>query len=372
MSFWNDFYGILSSDTRNILGVISGTSADGLEMALTRCIGTGKAMRVELLKHSSASFDKRFQDEVIRTYNPVNSSVDRVNSMNFSIGRKHAEYIRHFLNSTDESVDIIAYHGQTVYHDPSIGATLQIGEADIVSYETGLPVVFDFRKKDMVAGGEGAPIIPYFDWIYFDEGTYAVNLGGIANVTYVSEDFERVVAFDSGPANCLIDLTVKRFFDIDFDRNGLIASRGKVDERLLEKLIERDRSYFLRKPPKSTGREIYNEAFLDGIEYGKPEDLVRTLVRFTVHQLVESINSYLSLGKRIVVTGGGALNPVLVEDLRLLSGFEVVIPDRVFLQAKEAMGMAVLGQEFLNGVGANVPSVTGAKGRVVLGKLALP
>jgi len=369
---WSNFGEILSKESRNIVGVMSGTSADGLELALTRCAGSGKKMKVELLKHSSVAFDRAFQDEVVATYNPSTSGVDRVNRMNFLIGRTHARHIKSFLNSLAAPVDAIAYHGQTVYHDPADGSTLQIGEADFVSHETGLPVIFDFRKKDMVVGGEGAPLIPYLDWILFEEGTYAVNLGGIANVTYVSESFDGVIAFDSGPANCLIDLTVKKYFNVDYDRDGLIASRGKIDGSILETLIERDRTYFLRKPPKSTGREIYNETFLEGITHEKPEDLVRTLVRFTVHQLVESIRSYLSLGNEIVVTGGGALNPVMMEDLKTLSGLKVIVPDRAFLQAKEAMGMAVLAQEFLNGVGANVPSVTGARQRVVLGKLALP
>ncbi|RLL90044.1 hypothetical protein BG32_05610, partial [Mesotoga sp. HF07.pep.5.2.highcov] len=126
------------------------------------------------------------------------------------------------------------------------------------------------------------------------------------------------------------------------------------------------------QPPKSTGREIYNETFLEGISFSSPENLVRTLVRFSVFQLVQSINSYLPLGKRIVVTGGGALNPVMIEDLKQLSGLDVEVPDKTFLQAKEAIGMAVLAQEFFNGVEANVPSVTGARKRVVLGKLALP
>jgi len=369
---WNRMRGLLASRRRNILGVMSGTSADGLELALVSCSGSGKSMKIELLDHFSVRFDSFFHDEIVKTYDPDLSGVDRVNLMNFVIGRRHAAAIKSYLEKTRVVVEAIAYHGQTVYHDPENRATLQIGEADVISSETGLPVVFDFRKKDMVYGGEGAPIIPYFDWIYFESGSYAVNLGGIANVTYVDDDLENVKAFDTGPANCLLDLVTKKHYNLEFDENGKIAASGSVDDEILNALLERDRSYFERRPPKSTGRELYNEVFLEGIYATKPEDLVRTLVRFSVRRLVESITSYLPMGKRMIVTGGGALNPVMLEDLQRLSGLEVVVPDRTFLQAKEAMGMAVLAQEFFNGVGANVPSVTGARQRVVLGKLALP
>lgn len=369
---WNEIRNLLSSESRNILGVMSGTSADGLELAVVSCFGSGKSMKLRLLEHSSVQFESSFHEEIVKTFDPSLSGVDRVNSMNFLIGKKHAAVIRSFLDRTEVKVDAIAYHGQTVYHDPAVHATLQIGEADIVSSETGLPVVFDFRKKDMVFGGEGAPIIPYFDWIYFESGIYAVNLGGIANVTYVAEKLEDVKAFDTGPANCLIDLVAKRYFNMEFDEGGKIAARGSVDSVILDVLVERDRKYFERRPPKSTGREVYNDDFLEGISVSSPDNLVRTLVRFSVFQLVQSINSYLPLGKRIVVTGGGALNPVMIEDLKVLSGLDVEVPERTFLQAKEAMGMAVLAQEFFSGVEANVPSVTGARKRVVLGKLALP
>lgn len=369
---WDDFKESLSRSSRNILGVMTGTSADGIEFALTRCAGTGKEMKIELLESASIQFDASFRSEVLKLYNPSVAGVDRVNFMNFYIAQKHAEYLSGFLSGVAFKVDAIAYHGQTVYHDPTKGATLQLGEADVISTRTGLPVIFDFRKKDMALGGEGAPLIPYFDWIYFDEGTYAVNLGGIANVTYVAARLEEVLAFDCGPANCLIDLAVKKHFNLDFDEDGVIASKGVVREAILRKLIERDETYFLRRPPKSTGREVYNETFLKNISCVEPEDLVRTLVRFTVRQLVESIKTYLPEGKWIVVTGGGAMNPIILEDLKNLSGLNVTVPEREFIQAKEAMGMAVLAQEFLNGVGANVPSVTGAQRRAVLGKLALP
>jgi len=337
--------GLLASRRRNILGVMSGTSADGLELALVSCSGSGKSMKIELLDHFSVRFDSFFHDEIVKTYDPDLSGVDRVNLMNFVIGRRHAAAIKSYLEKTRVVVEAIAYHGQTVYHDPENRATLQIGEADV---------------------------IPYFDWIYFESGSYAVNLGGIANVTYVDDDLENVKAFDTGPANCLLDLVTKKHYNLEFDENGKIAASGAVDDEILNALLERDRSYFERRPPKSTGREFYNEVFLEGISATKPEDLVRTLVRFSVRRLVESITSYLPMGKRMIVTGGGALNPVMLEDLQRLSGLEVVVPDRTFLQAKEAMGMAVLAQEFFNGVGANVPSVTGARQRVVLGKLALP
>ncbi|MFN3328745.1 MAG: anhydro-N-acetylmuramic acid kinase, partial [Fervidobacterium pennivorans] len=254
-------------------------------------------------------------------------------------------------------------------------ATLQLGEADVLAVELGKPVVFDFRKKDVALGGQGAPISAYFDSLFLirDEQTAVLNVGGISNITTLNSD-GNLIAFDTGPGNCLVDLVCQKYFNVKYDVNGEISGQGNLDENLLKIFMEQDRVYAEKKPPKTTGREVYNDEFLNNAlaKAGKIDylDLLRTLVRFTAQSIEKNIRLHALQVKRLVVVGGGAYNRTLTNDLRDL-GFEIIVPDETLINFREAIAIALLGELFLRGL-AHYSTVTGAIKPSVLGKLALP
>lgn len=355
-------------DERVVLGLMSGTSADGLDIALIKVSGKAQDLKFSLEFFKSIPYPKELREKIIRAYNPNISTVKHITELNFVLAREHAKMIK----DLELKFELIGYHGQTVYHMPEAGATLQLGEADILAAKLGVPVVHSFRTKDMALGGQGAPIVSYFDWAVFGKksGTATLNIGGIANLTYLSEKRENVIAFDTGPGNCLIDVVVNKYYSQPFDVDGKIARKGKIRNDVIELLVNKDTEYIERRPPKTTGRERYNERFLNDIKCA-PDDLVRTLTRFTALSIHLNIKKHVPKTKRLIITGGGALNPVLIEDIRSF-GYEVEIPDKTFVEAKEAIAIAVLANEFLNGVTTNIPNVTGAERETTLGKLSLP
>ncbi|ABV34081.1 anhydro-N-acetylmuramic acid kinase [Pseudothermotoga lettingae] len=362
--YWADFLKLLDKKKRTIAGLMSGTSADGLDIAVVSFDGASRETKFKLLDFRSFDYPETFKKRIIETYDPSKSTVKDVTFMNFEIARIHAA----MLKQLSQEIDAIGYHGQTVYHLPENGATLQIGEADVIAVETNLPVIHSFRTKDVALGGEGAPITAYFDWVFFKRPhTVVLNIGGIANITYINDV---VLAFDTGPGNCLIDLYVKESFGILFDKDGELARRGKVDDKILHELIRRDQEYLNKRPPKTTGREWYNERFIEGVEKGS-FDVLRTLTYFTAFCVHENMKRYLPEVERIYVFGGGAFNKLLLEDL-MRFGYRVFVPNRTFAKAREAICMALLANEFLNGVTTGMPSVTGAKRPAVLGKIAFP
>lgn len=364
--YWDTFLELINKKERTIMGLMSGTSADGLDIAVASFSGMGRQTNFRLVDFKSIDYPEKFKQRIIRTYDPTLSSVKDVTLMNFEIARMHARMIKKL--NLDYKLDVIGYHGQTVYHMPQEKATLQIGEADVLATELGVPVIHSFRTKDMALGGEGAPITSYFDWVFFRKPhTVVLNIGGIANVTYINDT---VLAFDTGPGNCLIDLYVKENFNLEYDKNGNLAKRGKINHKILQKFIEKDKDYLNRKPPKTTGREWYNKEFLAELPI-KDYDILRTLTYFTAFSIHENIKRYLPKTERIYVFGGGAFNKVMLEDLRSF-GYKILVPDKTFAKAREAISMALLANDFLNGVPTNIPSVTGAQKPVLLGKIALP
>jgi len=365
---WEKFLKLLKKDERVVLGLMSGTSADGLDIALVKVSGKTQDLRFSLEFFKSIPYPKDLREKIIRAYNPNVSTVKDITELNFALAREHVKMIK----GLGLQFDLIGYHGQTVYHMPEAGATLQLGEADVLAVELGVPVVHSFRTKDMALGGQGAPIVSYFDWVVFgrESGTATLNIGGIANLTYLSKKRENVIAFDTGPGNCLIDVVVNKYYSQPFDIDGKIAKKGKIRDDVIELLMMKDADYIEKSPPKTTGRERYNEEFLDGIKC-PPKDLVRTLTRFTALSIHLNIKKHVPKTKKLIVTGGGAFNPVLTDDIRSF-GYEVEIPDKTFVEAKEAIAIAVLANEFLNGVTTNIPNVTGAEREATLGKLSLP
>lgn len=364
---WKDFVGFVDQPKHTILGLMSGTSADGLDMANVTFEFKDNTLSFHIDGTKTIPYDPTLQRRIVETYDKQRSNVEHITSFNFELAKIHADMIK----SLDWNYDAVAYHGQTVYHMPQVGSTLQIGEADVLAVELDRPVVYDFRKKDMALGGQGAPISAYFDSIFLlkDNESAVLNVGGISNITAYDVS-GNLIAFDTGPGNCLIDLVCQKYFDKAYDENGSISSQGKIYERMLNTLLEKSEPYIAQIPPKTTGREVYNEEFLN-LDVNIPKiDVLRTMVRFTAETVARSLRLHLPNVSKLIIVGGGAYNQTLISDISEL-GYEVEIPERWLIDFREAIAIALLGEMFLRGI-AHEKVVTGAQRTSILGKLALP
>lgn len=345
------------------LGLMSGTSADGVSTAL---VDIGPRGRLQLLGHDTLPYPAGLRARVLAAREARTPELSAL----------HAELGRFFARAAVKAigrrrVGVIGSHGQTVWHAPG-RHSLQIGEAAHIREATGVPTVCDFRAADLAAGGQGAPLVPYLDWVLFG-GTRIVllNLGGIANLTFPGRRLQDTTGFDTGPGNCLLDEAMRIAYGKPFDRDGRVAAAGRVDEALLKRL----RHPWLRKaPPKSTGRELWSRDFLlarAGRELKKrPADVVATLAAFTVETVVDALRGRPL--QELVVSGGGALNPVLMGRLEARLWPAAVRPSTVYglpPLAKEPVAFALLAAECLAGRPAGLPSVTGARRAALLGKL---
>ncbi len=386
---WDRLDAVRKSTERLIVGLMSGTSHDGVDAALVRIRGEGPRSRVSLLGHTHLVYEAPFRERIGRAFSGGTEVVCRLNA---ELGEVFARAVLKCLSEAGipaGDVAAVASHGQTLFHAPPVpghpGSTLQVGEAAVIAERTGIPVLSDFRPRDMAAGGQGAPLVPYADWILFHEPdkTSAVqNLGGIANVTVVTTDVEEVTAFDTGPGNALIDeiarIATNGREPCDWD--GETARKGKVNARIAEEILEHP--YFRVPPPKSTGRETFGAAFagrLFKMNAGRPvEDLLAAVTVTTADSIVHAYRDFIQTAHRIdrvILCGGGVRNKFLVRLLREgLRGLPVVLTDDLGIpaEAKEAVSFAILGNELLAGNPANLPRVTGARHPVLLGKITLP
>jgi anhydro-N-acetylmuramic acid kinase len=388
---------IRRKDRRRVVGLMSGTSADGVTAAVTEITGSGVDTRLKITGFRTYPYPPDLREAVFDLFNPETSTVDRICEMNFVLGEFFAECAVKAVEASGMNlgeVDLIGSHGQTIRHLPqpreafgySSRSTLQIGEAAVIARRTGVPTVADFRKADIAAGGQGAPLTPYLDFVLHRHPTRSrvlQNIGGIANLTYLlaGAGAEDVVAFDTGPGNMVIDAVVKHYTDgeFTFDEDGSIASGGSVDAQLLDELLSHP--YFDRKPPKTTGREEFGEVFAlrflreardRGLGF---EDAVATATALTIETIARAYEGLLPEGSdidEVYVSGGGAKNRFLMESLSsrldpvpVLEYDDLGIPG----EAKEALLMAVLANEHVSGNPANLPSATGARRAVVLGSL---
>ena len=370
---------------RRVVGLMSGTSADGIDAVLVELWGSGESTRYEVLSFVTTPLPGALRREVFALFAAA-ASLDALCRVNVALGEAFATAALAAVEQArlgPEAIDLIGSHGQTVRHLPASGATLQIGEPAVIAARTGAVTIADFRAADMAVGGEGAPLVPLADHLLFahrHEGRLLLNIGGIANITVLppNADVRSIRAFDLGPGNMLIDAAVAHCTDghEHFDRGGARAVRGRVDQALLAELM---RTPFLqREPPKSTGREEFGAAFLaDVLGRGAGcDDLIATLTAFTVQSIAEGIGRFCP-GEfaALWVGGGGVHNPRIMAGLRhALPGLAVrsladlgVNPD-----AREALAFAVLANETLMGRPGNVPAATRAQRPVVLGKIALP
>lgn len=383
-----------------VLGMMSGTSADGIDVALAEVHGAPPKLRTRLLQHASRRMPDALRKEVLRIAEGGGCTSGEISQLNFRLGMAFAEAAvsacREFRVAMSR-VELIGSHGQTVFHRgrgvPYLGrstaSTLQIGEPSVIAAETGIPTVGDFRVADMAVGGQGAPLVPYADYLlYADEkvGRVSLNLGGIGNLTVLPAGAKpgQVVAFDSGPGNMLMDALVWHFTRKKqrFDRGARLARQGQVNAKVLKELL-RD-PYLRLGPPKSTGREYYGRAYFQellrmGKKYGAgPNDLIRTTTEFTVASVVDALKRFVlrrTKVQQLIVSGGGAKNPLIMGQLTAaLAPMEVMASSKLGVpeEAKEAYAFALLAYESWNRRPGNLPSATGAEKAVILGKICMP
>ncbi len=386
----------VSKRSRYIVGLMSGTSADGIDAVVAAIAGTGRQLRVRLIAHRHQAFSRPLQSRILRAC--LDGTVAEICELNFLLGEHFARAALDVIRQAGlkpRNIAAIGSHGQTVHHLPRARtpSTLQIGEPAVIAERTSIATVADFRVGDMAAGGQGAPLVPYVDWALYTDNTQPrilQNIGGIGNLTYLPPraSLADVVAFDTGPGNMVIDAVVARLSSgrRSFDGDGRWAARGAVSEKLLGELM---RHPFLRlAPPKTTGREEFGAPFVRGLlELArrlklKDEDIVATVTVFTAASIADAYERFIfrNLSKaarsklQIILGGGGAKNPTL---RRMLA--ERVAPSFVLTQddlgysnsAKEALAFAVLAHETLQRQPSNVPSATGARRPVVLGKVVV-
>jgi anhydro-N-acetylmuramic acid kinase len=382
-----------------VIGMMSGTSADGIDVALAELKGAPPRLRSKLLRHASRRMPGVLRTEVLRIAEGGACTAGEISQLNFRLGMAFADAAvsacREFRVSLSR-VKLIGSHGQTIFHQgrpvPFLGrataSTLQVGEPAVIAARTGVTTVGDFRVADMAVEGQGAPLVPYADHLlYGDEkiGRVSLNLGGIGNVTVLPAGAKpgQVVAFDTGPGNMLMDALVWHFTrrKQKYDRGARLARQGQVNEPLLKELL-RD-PYLKLGPPKSTGREYYGRAyFQELLRLGKkhragPNDLIRTTTEFTVASVVDALKRFVLRKTKIqqlIVSGGGARNPLVLAQLTaLLTPVEVVTSSKLGVpeDAKEAYAFAILAYETWNRRAGNLPSATGAEREMVLGKICL-
>jgi anhydro-N-acetylmuramic acid kinase len=373
-----------------VIGLMSGTSADGIDAAVVRLEGAPPALQWELLGHIHQPHDPLLRSEIFACFRPETGTVDRLCRLNFSLGQAFgsaALAAAQEVGLAISEISLIGSHGQTLWHDPpdhDMGSTLQLGEPSVIAELTGVPVVSNFRARDMAAGGQGAPLVPLADWLLFTHPTRiraTQNIGGIANVTYLPAGGESssVLAFDTGPGNMLIDDAVRRASSgaLDYDRDGTLATQGQVNHPWLDELLLDP--FFSSPPPKSTGRErfgaqfgaqLWTEAIRRGLSI---PDLIATLTALTVESIARAYHAFLpALPEEIILSGGGAYNTTLKAMLseqfspaRLLVSSDLGVP----IEAREALAFAVLAYETWNGRPGNLPSATGASRPVILGSI---
>lgn len=365
---------IAQKPERLILGLMSGTSLDGLDIALCRFRGSGGETRVEVTAFETMPFEDSFKNEIRKVFAKKTIEFEQLCLLNPWIGNKHGEFINECLAKWQieaEDIDCIASHGQTVFHAPKIlhgkenfpNATLQIGDGDHIAVKTGIITLSDFRQKHCAAGGEGAPLAVYGDYLIFSqegENRILLNMGGIANFTYLSGnlDANEVFATDTGTGNTLIDAYVKKHFDLPYDEDAKLAKQGEVNAELLSALKSDD--FFKKTFPKTTGPELFNLNYLEEAQRRSQTEnlshvaILATLCRFTAETISEAILSFTKPNKNYVIygSGGGVHNPLVMQFLaELLPDFPLKTTDDLGISgdAKEAVLFATLANEALAG-----------------------
>ncbi|MBB6730433.1 anhydro-N-acetylmuramic acid kinase [Cohnella zeiphila] len=390
-----------TEQVRYAVGLMSGTSVDGIDAAVVELAGepAGGTPRARLLAFANTPFPPRVREEIFAMFEPSQATVDRVGRLNVWLGELYAQAALDAIAAAGleaSQISAIGSHGQTIYHSPQTNPidgydlryTVQIGEGAVIAARTGIPCVSDFRPADMAVGGQGAPLVPFTEYLLYREKERTrllQNIGGIGNVTVLPAGCapEDVYAFDTGPGNVLIDGTVARLYPgLRMDAGGAIAGSGSVDASLLERLQRDD--YYRKPPPKSTGREKFDAAYVEGIvqEASRrglaPEDAVATVTLLTAWSIGEAYRRYIRdrhPAEELLVGGGGSYNETLLRFLkREMEPLGVTVRTQEEIgfssDAKEAVAFALLADYTMARRPNNLPSATGAKRPVVLGKIS--
>ena len=383
-------FAIAQKKQKMILGLMSGTSLDGLDMALCRFSGSGLQTEFELLEFETVPYDNFFRNEVRQVFSQKMVDLEKLTLLNAFIGSFHGELVLQCLKKWQvktASVDLVASHGQTIYHAPEHqhqqknypNATLQIGDGDHLAVKTGIITISDFRQKHIAAGGEGAPLALYGDVILGGkkgENRILLNIGGIANFTFLPAyaSFSTIISTDVGPGNTLIDAACRKYFDLPFDADAKIALSGEVNEELLTAL--KAHPFFAEALPKSTGPELFSMEFVQEAQQKSstqqinPADLVATLTVFTAQIIAAAIlKNFPVEDLQVFVSGGGARNPMMIQSLQFLMPKNSIRNSDVLglnADAKEAVLFALLANEAL----AGEPIVINQNPAVLMGKFS--
>ena len=383
---------------KTVIGLMSGTSFDGLDVALCEIKGNGLKTKVKVVKFETASYQPEFKEELKTIFSRRDADLEKVCLLNEWVAIQHATIINGFLQNwgySKKDIDLVASHGQTIYHAPKFlhgkekfpNATLQIGDGDHLAVNTGIITISDFRQKHIAAGGEGAPLAVYGDYLLFSkegENRIMLNIGGIANFTFLPGDLDesKIFSTDVGPGNTMMDALVQKYFPGKyFDEGSAIARKGSVNNDLLEKL--KDHSFFAGEFPKTIGPELFNIPYLqNAMERSNTnsiatEDILATLNRFSADTIADAIKRCVEIGKSYsaYVSGGGMHNPLLMENIRSqLPKMKFYTTDDLHIapDAKEAVLFALLANECVCG-----KKLTVGKGRnkipaITMGKISFP
>lgn len=358
-----------------IIGLMSGTSADGVDAAVVDI----KNNKVDVIAFDTFAYSASMRRRILEMGEQKYCTPGDISDLNFEIGEVFAKAVKKLCGKNKinlKTINLIGSHGQTIFHNPA-KSTLQIGEPSVIAYKTGIKVVADFRPMDIAAAGQGAPLVPFADYFLFKSKKNRViqNIGGIANLTFLPANckLKDIIAFDTGPGNMIIDRLVFLLSKgkLNFDKGGKISAHGKVNAKILNQMLAHP--YLRRKPPKTTGREMFGKEYADAFFKKLPsEDIVATSTAFTAISIADAYKKFLPImPDEVILCGGGARNNTLVKMLKENIKANILFTDDfgISSDAKEAVSFAILAYATINGMPNNVPSATGAREPVVLGKI---
>lgn len=371
------------------IGLMSGTSLDGVDVALVDIYSKEDSLSVELLKFQTYDYPAELLSLLKKVINDAQVTLQEISYLNFALGELYSQCCLQLCAEASiscEELSFIASHGQTLYHQPEkqdvyTSNTFQVGESAIIAQRLQTTVVSNFREADMAAGGQGAPIVPFSEILLYrthEKNRILQNIGGIGNLTFIKKDaqLEDVIAFDTGPGNMIIDALTKHFFNQAYDKDGSYGERGMPNRVFVEKYM--NMPYFKQPFPKTTGREMFGQHFVEQIlqEWSmSPVDFIASATLFTAKSIAYHVKQLVNEQTELIVGGGGAYNLTLLKMLReeLPASISVITQEDLGISsdAKEAVAMAILGKYTLEAHANNVPNATGANSSVILGKITL-
>lgn len=392
---YNNLTLLIKKKNRTVIGLLSGTSVDGVDTALVKFSGSGLNTRVRIADFLTHPIPPAVKRAILTNSDKKTAKIDEISRLNVIIAHIFADAVTKILKRnklSNAQVDFIGSHGQTIHHLPGmeeylgckVKSTFQIGDPSVIANLTGITTIGDFRIADCAVSGDGAPLVPILDYILFShksQNRALLNIGGISNITVLQKGERKkdIFAFDTGPGNMLIDGMMYHLFRKPYDKNGMIAKKGVVNADLFNYLINDE--VYQAEPPKSTGREHYGREFqmrlLKIVKKMNKNDVIRTVTEFTAYSIWYNYHNFIESKTAInelIVSGGGAENPVLMKSLK--SYFKGVVVRKmndfgITTDNKEAVLFALLANECISGNSANMPAVTGSKKEVILGKICL-